>query len=217
MNRMRVILVAALAVGMLVGCAPRDAEPTPPPVAEVPVETPEPTPEPTKPQVSELVLTTDGLDYLKIGFPVEERPDATALAVWIVDHCDADNGAKRSAWAPNYPGAEEPFYFFTAGEKSGAITWIIANDPSIATPEGIHVGSTEAEVLAAYPDASLLTDNPWTHRYIVDGDAGRLIIEVGAVEDGDLAEGMVGILSVGSLEGGTGGLANSGAGATCAT
>ncbi len=59
------------------------------------------------------------------------------------------------------------------------ILWISVTDPDIKTPEGISIGSTEAEVRAAYGDSYEARGNAWVYRR---GDASlSLVIADGRV------------------------------------
>jgi len=185
MNIPRAVVAAVLAIS-LAGCAPEAA---PPEVAEpAPIETPTPTPEPTKPTLSELVLTTEGLGDLVVGEPVPDTDPELALVDWDPVNCvvegsglsEGDPGA--GSWVPTYD--DGAFTTLTSPDKDGAIIVISGSDSALATDEGIALGSSVADVEAAYPDATLL-EGELSTVYIVEGDAGKLLIEV-AIDPADI-------------------------------
>ena len=190
MNRTRVILVAAVVVGMLVGCAAQDAEPTPSPVAESPVETP--APEPTQPALADLVLSTEGLDYLLIGQPVPAVDEQLAIVAWDPAVCENDTiegEPYAGAWLPAFPD-EFPFVVddTTGGLRDGDLVSILVPTPGISTSDGIAVGSTKAELDAAYPAFDEHVSHPEYDLYVIDGTAGQLVF--------DLSDGLVAAIQV---------------------
>ena len=179
MNRTRAILVALVVVGMLAGCAPRDAEPTPP-VAEAPVETP--TPEPTRPTLEQLELTTEGLGELVVGQPVPAISEDLAIVRWEAGYCESgkpDGTPYAGAWVPNYP---EVFPFVldstTDGLAGGDLTMIHVAVAGIPTSEGITVGATRAELEAAYGTFDDEVSGDWIDLYVLTGTTGQLTFEV---------------------------------------
>ena len=186
MNISRVLVGVVAASLLLSGCAGEEPAEIAAP-APVVTPTPTPTPEPTKPALDELVLTTEGLDYLVIGQPVPSINPGLAIAEWEADYCEPQPGA----WRPTYPGTSdgEMFAVQTIGEtQGGALSTIAVYRTGVMTAEGIHVGSTGDEVLSAYSsfdyeeqlDVNLA-------QYGINGTAGRLLI---AVED-DVVVAMV--------------------------
>ena len=206
----RAAVLVVLAVS-LAGCASE----APPEVAEpAPIETPTPTPEPTKPALSELVLTTDGLGYLVTGAPIPEVDSDLAMVSLEPDYCLDSTGAEGDYWISTYPGGDDGSFYLQ--ELDGDLYRIFVTSPEILTEEGIGIGSSEAEVIAAYPNATLVTSNPFVSMYVVEGDLGRLTIEIPVDDDGSVdAEGSVEFLTSMSLASEPWTVSNTGAGATC--
>ena len=182
MNRTRTIITVILAATLLAGCAPRDAEPTPPPVAETPVETP--TPEPTKPELADLVLSPKGLGDLAIGeAPPQTNPEVDTL-IFDEDFCaeDVASGAitEPGKWIANYPtdGTDYAQFPFAALVLDGVVKNLVVDDPLIQTEGGIGVGSSLDELLAAHPDAVRIPKT-YMDLYVIAGTSGQLVFEVG--------------------------------------
>jgi hypothetical protein len=151
--------------------------------SSTPTPTPTPTPEPTRPAISDLVVYPGGLDYLRVGMSVESRPDELAIVQFDDTPCSADTPADVIGWVPNYEG--EPFTLITA--RDGTLTAILVRDSAIMTEEGIRVGSTRSEVVAAYPDASFEQQGV-TDVYLVDGPYGTLKVEVANGGNGEFLD-----------------------------
>lgn len=97
------------------------------------------------------------------------NPGASLLA-WAPDRCSA--GVGRWTYAPN------PDLVGVAGHDGPIIGRIDVYDPALTTPEGIHVGSTEAEVTAAYPGTPLTVAPAGTKLLVVTGVEGSYVIEL---------------------------------------
>jgi hypothetical protein len=189
---------AALGLVLLAGCTPAPAEPSASPAPSSEAEpTPSSSPEPTEPPArADLVLRPDGLGTLVIGEPVPEADDPTAMIVFDDDACVSDIGGiapgdpNAGAWVqiPLYDAGPEGGGIFGVGVSDGGIVegvQVYGSD-EIPTEEGIRVGSTVAELLAAYPGiAGPGGDVGISVFYLVDGPGGRLNIEV-AVDDPEL-------------------------------
>jgi hypothetical protein len=165
----------------LAGCGPGGGEPggaTPAPAvtqAATPTATPtEPAPSPSAspsaptaaadphPAADDLVLSPAGLGPLTVGMPAESNPGA-AMISWDPEHCAAlaEEGDDPGRWvaegygsATRADGTETEPLFGIATDDSGAVAWIDVYGTAPRTPEGIGVGSTLEDVLAAYPDLS---------------------------------------------------------------
>src|SRR5690349_13541633 len=116
----------AVAVALVVtcsGCAPQAAQDVP---TLAPLETVTPTPTPTsvssKPELSELVLSPDGLGPLLVGQAPPVTDPAIDILVFDVDHCADDEesimyGVPAGKWVANYEPAlssntNDPFGVF---------------------------------------------------------------------------------------------------------
>lgn len=173
------LVALALAIG-LAACTPTptpSGEPTPTATA-----TPSPTPTPEgRPALDELELTADGFAQLPLGEAPSTDPelamvtyDAAAcegLGVWNADPSYAASGEVYG------PGTA----FTVTDAGTGALVRIDLNSADIPTDAGIRFGSTRAEVLAAYPGASV-QDGGLTDIVVVEGQVGTLQIELAKAE-----------------------------------
>jgi len=192
---MPVAAVALVATAfVLTGCVTSGGEPMPIQTS-TPSATPALTPSPTSssspvtgpPPWSSLVLSADGLGPLRIGAaPVESDP-STDIVVWDADGCPANTELLPGGmWVANYTDLHSrysrPFYM-VADPDSRALTVIaVYDDNGINTDRGIHVGSTRADFLAAYPEAAAVGDE-WSV-YAVSGPASYLVVDIPAADGG---------------------------------
>ncbi len=167
---------AALVVLLLGGCSAAVPSSTPRPTETATIE---PTPvqsetPPSRPDESDLVLTSEGLGYLKIGDPVPEMESAVAIVELDPDYpCYPPTGA----WLTTYH--DDAFVIRTENAvPSAAVDWILVKSTDIGTDRGIHVGDTREVVLAAYPEASESAQSGGDiDLYIATGDRGMLLFE----------------------------------------
>lgn len=192
--------VTAAGLLLLVGCTPEPVEPaaSPTPTSTLEAEpTPTSTPEPTEPPArADLVLRPDGLGTLVIGEPAPAPDDPTAMIVFDDDLCVSDisgvgpGDPGAGAWdaIPLYAGPEGGRIFVVGVSDAGIVEGVqVYGLDDIPTDEGIRVGSTVDELLAAYPDiAGPSGDSSISQFYLVDGPGGRIVFEV-AIEDPDIA------------------------------
>lgn len=143
--------------------------------------------------LAELALSPEGLGPLTIG----QQPGAEQdVLVYSASVCQSavDEGYRDEAamWVANYEPAvhgfdSRPFGVLVEGD---ALQSVEVYDDSISTAEGIHIGSTAAEVLAAYGDRLELVEaydeGSDSHLYRVEGVAGDLYIEVLKAETVDV-------------------------------
>ena len=82
-------------------------------------------------------------------------------------------------WASVYP-EQRPFDVVTTGRlPDSAIARILVFEPVVATAEGVRIGSSLVELLAAYPDITA-GDEIITRLYTLTDSAGSLVFEVAA-------------------------------------
>lgn len=126
--------------------------------------------------------------------PIAADPAMTAMAVWDPAYCVTEGRAEgdpgAGAWKANYPTTAVPwsqestevFSVHTQDQQQGApLSGLIVWSPDLATPTGIHPGSTRAELEAAYPSFASVTNKELTDVYVVkdpDGVPGELWFEV---------------------------------------
>jgi hypothetical protein len=149
-----------------------------------------------KPALTRLVLTPDSLGDIRIGKPV---PSTTLIAKYDATACEfkamgtPQGSASSGAWEANYPSptgtiaTRAPFVIVTTRQQLGSPVrglWVWA--PGIHTSKGITVGSSRAQVQAAYPHPNALTHGPLSDVYVLDGSGGRLLIEVARSDNNDI-------------------------------
>ena len=137
-------------------------------------------------------MSPDGIGPLLIGEPVPDEPKAQAVAVWDAKKCYRSSATAKvgdpavGGWTANYPlvsvGAfsSPGFSVYTVGDvEDGDIHSLWVESPKLTTAEGISIGSTLAEVRAAYPSPDhVITSNRYADLYVLDGTVGRMTIEV---------------------------------------
>lgn len=202
MNLTRPLAAATIAL-LLAGCATE----APAPIADPPAatSTPTPTPEPTKPAIDELVISPDGLGTTVIGeAPVVVDP-ALDIIVFDPAYCQefVDEGRLDDAgkWIANYEPAlsGNAFEPFSVAVQDDVVQIVAIGSPDIVTAEGIGLGSSRADVVAAYPDAEI-THAFTSDLYVIDGEHGRLVIEIATdAITGSIDESAYPVDEVGSL------------------
>jgi hypothetical protein len=191
------VVVAAVALA-LTGCAPAttSADPTASPSSV----TPTPSPVATKPTLAQLVVSPDRLGYLVPGQPVPTEPAATAIVTYDATKCvDAVTGVAAGspgagAWLPNYPdgdssiGSRVPFDVGAAEDASTPIFVIEIWSPELKTAQDIGVGSTVAQLTAAYGSDLTVDRADNSDVYVLGGTTSKLLFEVAKVDSGLPAE-----------------------------
>lgn len=177
-------LFAALAL-TLVGCAPTSA--SAPNTTDAgartstasaapdafPSQSPSPSPSPTPP-VAAADCASDGIVPGRLGcidtnVPAAGNPGEVAIH-WEADHCAPGDG--RFVYAP------APTLVALSGEGGGEIGRLDVYDPSMTTAAGIHVGSSAAEVAAAYPANPAVVAFSGTQLVVLSGPEGFVTIEL---------------------------------------
>lgn len=151
-----------------------------------------PTPAATRPALGDLVLSAAGLGPIHLGSAVPTTPAPLAIVVWDpVDCVSTDLGIAAGdpdagAWKTTFPdaagpaGTRPPFIITTVGStQTGNVNLVWAWTEGVHTAAGIRVGSTLAQLHAAYPSFSrTITDGFESDVYIVDASTGFLVFEV---------------------------------------
>lgn len=184
MNNKAHMASLALAVLALGACSQDPENPNEPAVGDTGESTTVEATEPvgTNPEGDATTLRLEGLGDLTIGKPIPAGSTWAVRGAQISESC-------QTASSPDFPGA----YAIVTGEGVRRIT--ISNDSDITLIEGIGPGSTEAEVLAAFPG---FVASP--HKYVEapakyltqPGNDPRLLFELDA-------DGKVGLVHVGMM------------------
>ncbi len=194
MRLVRLAPLAALATLVLAGCWPFDddaAEPSPTPSASAtPVVsytvTPSPpvSPSPSAPALnphpalSAIHITTRGLGPLTVGMAIAGNP-GEAMVTWNPTACDPITGAvplgRFEAAYPPIPSGAAPF--FVDGHIGGVLMRIDIVDPTLTTPEGIHVESLLADLMATYPGLVTGTPGYATNVFWIHDAHGSVVFE----------------------------------------
>lgn len=162
-------------LALLAGCTPTPAaEPTSSPAASPEASASTPTPEPpSRPELSDLALSSEGLGTLRFGQVPESDPALSMVSFDPVACTDAVTGEPlgivagdplAGAWVidPSYLVDPEPFdtgATFGVGVDAAAgniVTRIDLYSDDIPTDGGVRFGDDRADVVAAYPGASVV-------------------------------------------------------------
>ncbi|MFC0682140.1 lipoprotein [Lysobacter korlensis] len=201
MTRPLALVAASLLVLGLAGCTPTGPVPTPATESATPDQPNEsPSPEPTgPPAVADLQLTTEGLGTLQLGGALPAADDDTSMIVFDPEFCTDERtgtpagielGSNAAGlWIPaeQYRTEEGGGYVrapFGVGIWDDAVQRIEIEDESLTTDGGITLGSTAADIAAAYETVELVPEGLVT-LHVVNGTAGKLVFEV-ATEDESL-------------------------------
>ena len=188
----RILVVAATAALALSGCTPGDgsspsgaspdsgASPSPTTAAMAstsPSSASSPSASPSasaSASASAADCSTDGivpgrLGCLDTNLPVAGNPGESTVS-WEANYCSTGDGRFVFTAAPTQVSL--------AGQDGGEIGRIDVYDPSLTTAEGIHVGSTAADVAAAYPANPAATAFSGTKLVVLTGAEGFITIEL---------------------------------------
>lgn len=174
-----VVVVASLAL-ILGGCAQPPEAPDPTPTLS---ESATPTPTPTvatKPALSDLVVYPGGIDYVKVGVPVEQRDEEVAVVLYNANGCESEPN-RIIGWESTYGLGT----FDMVTNADSTIRGIAVRTDAVHTATGIHIGSTVEDIRAAYGDAATVTEAQITDLYSVTGPDGVLVFEVATERDFD--------------------------------
>ena len=175
------------------GPAPTSAAPSP---SVSPVVTPTPPALDPHPAPADLVVSAEGILPLTIGLPPASNPGA-AMISYDEDYCYSEEMGTTEGdlgrWTANYPDVmdvygypKNPFYL-AADDTS--IYRLDVFDQDMPTTEGITIGSTLADVQAAYPALVEGTPGPVSRIFWVTGTRGYLVFET---QDPDAGLGVPG-------------------------
>lgn len=199
---------------VVTGCstaAPRGESPRP---SDTPSVEPAPSAS-ARPSADELVIGPDGVGDLAIGSPVPQTDPAIAIVEWDPEACtgmgvglpgypfdglwESTVDATNVLWAgrPAFGIATGSSFAEIPGEQVAPVQIIEMWTEQIATDRGIRIGSTEAEVEAAYPDVEPSSElNPSSRAYLVPGADGTMVIEIGVADEWGDSTGTVLVISV---------------------
>lgn len=141
------------------------------------------------PALADLVVSTSGLGPLTVGLPPEGNPGAAMIA-WDPDYCaevtDTDAGRWVETGYADDPDRGEPgkHPFTVAVDEGGTIGWIDVFSAAPRTVEGVGLGTTVAELQAAYPGLQGPYVGPLSRVWWVEDAAGVLVFETQGDEDG---------------------------------
>ena len=182
---MRKILALSIAVTSLLvlsACTPATTTPSPSATAAAspsatasssasPSPSPSASPSPTVAAASDCTedqIMPGRLGCLDVNLPAAGNPGEGDI-IWMPDHCSVGDGRYI------YAGSD---LIAVEGRPGTVIGRIDVYDTTFTTPTGIHVGSTEAEVLAAYPGMALTTSFSGTKLLVITEAAGSYVIEL---------------------------------------
>lgn len=182
MTTMRLLFAAPLALA-IAACSqePAPADPVDADVADAPAAATPPSPADNSSPASKPVLALEGFGDLAIGEPVPAGSDFAMTGAQASDTCLVYT-------SPTYPGV------YAIVEDGNVRRVTVGRDSDIELVEGIGVGATEKEVLAAFPG---FVSSP--HEYVAPpakylqqpGNDPRLRFEIG--EDGRVTDMHVGV------------------------
>jgi hypothetical protein len=176
------VAIPLIVLALLAGCGGDDPEASPstsaPGVTATP--TPTPTPDPTAPAAADLVLTTTGLGTLEFGVAPSTEPATQMVAVdpaACTEFGAAAGTAEASRLRPiaEYGGSASPMFGVVV--LDGVLSRIDLFTTAIPTDAGIRIGSSAAEVTAAYPAATVESQD-LTDIVTVTDAHGTLMIEI---------------------------------------
>ena len=134
----------------------------------------------TKLALDELLISHKGLGPVTIG--TDLRTLDPAVSVFFSTRRDCGDGVVRTVWTSNYPlprlseGNLVPD--FDAGIQDAGFSGVAIYSPGPRTAVRIQVGSSRAELLAAYPGIAVGSTGSGKGTYAVYGSPANLAFDV---------------------------------------
>ncbi|HEU4808293.1 MAG TPA: hypothetical protein VFT01_08530 [Homoserinimonas sp.] len=182
-------IVTLAALLTVAGCTSPLPEPEPTASTPIQVSTPSPTAAPIAPSrlpaLEELVITPAGIGSLLVGKPVS----GTDMVVFDPDFCGPLEGEQPGSyedgtpveygrWIANYAGGGTVDRPFSAHMADGKVAVIEIVTPTLATAEGIRVGSPLADLKSAYPSIAPGAQGSMSATFLLSAPAGAIVFEV---------------------------------------
>lgn len=182
MNRRAWLIAVSTLALTLTGCAGEPtAEPsTPPPASLAPTSTPSALP--SQPALSQLTITPEGVGPIIIG----QEPIGDDFVRDPLIFTDVCPGFPEGLWMANYPrdSANNTLPPFAVKVTDGVIQSIEVHSGALVTAEGVHVGSSRDELLAAFPDGfDEVIEDITSDLFVIHGPSSTLMFEVGTAHE----------------------------------
>ncbi|MCY7413035.1 MAG: hypothetical protein LH471_08395 [Salinibacterium sp.] len=146
-----------------------------------------PTPVPTvaaKPELAGLLISHEGLGPVAVGTVLSALDPALSIFAATVEACG--DGVPITIWQANYPeqgaliggdGRLRPA-FDSGLLPDDVFDYVQVYSAGPRTAEGIQVGSSRAELLAAYPGIAVVSTSALRDRYALYGSPANLFFDV---------------------------------------
>ncbi|TYL53169.1 hypothetical protein [Agromyces mariniharenae] len=178
------LLIAAVSLVAITGCAASQAAPSTPTesTAASPTATSTPAPEPASDPVADpadpstWLVDAEGVGPVRLGMTLDEA--VAAMPGYAVSTCP--NPAVRFLDAVDAAGAS---LAIAAGNDGGIVLVSVWDTDGPATAEAIRIGSTVANAKTAYP--GLVPSQKYTDRYTLEDTPGYITFATQDVNAGD--------------------------------